>query len=186
MPEGSFAFFALYLVLSISLALNVYLGWRVMRLSQPQALRQGGVQEKSVFPVMPVHRLDGKKSLLLFDGEKPTVLYVLSSTCRWCKRNQLNITSLAAARNTEFRFVGLSISDNGLKAYLDSSPLPFPVFVTDVKDAAIQVGLNVTPQTVVIGRGGHVERVWVGAFSDNRQKQVEDFFKIKLPGLQAE
>jgi hypothetical protein len=44
----------------------------------------------------------------------------------------------------------------------------------------------VTPQTAVFSEQGAVSKVWVGAFDQDRQHEIEQFFKVRLPGLKPE
>jgi hypothetical protein len=43
------------------------------------------------------------------------VFYVITPSCIWCRRNQLNVNRLADAKANDFRFVGLSLDESGLK-----------------------------------------------------------------------
>jgi len=50
----------------------------------------------TVVPHITVSDLSGRGERLSFNGGgKPTVLYVLSPTCKWCERNVQNIRTLA-------------------------------------------------------------------------------------------
>jgi hypothetical protein len=43
--------------------------------------------------------------------------------------------------------------------------------------------MNGTPVTILVGMGGTVKRVWFGAFSKDKAREIEETFDIKLPGL---
>jgi hypothetical protein len=43
--------------------------------------------------------------------------------------------------------------------------------------------LGGTPQTIVVSPQGQVTRIWSGAFAEDLQREVEDYFSVKLPGI---
>lgn len=108
---------------------------------------------------------------------------VLSPSCIWCERNRKNIDELTKAKGKDSRFVGLSLSGEQLKEYVEEHHLNFPVY-TGLKSDAIQaLGLGGTPQTIVISPEGLVLKNWPGAYREQTQREVEDYFQVRLPGL---
>jgi len=61
--------------------------------------------------------------------------------------------------------------------------MPFQVFLMDSPALVKKLGFDLTPQTLVIGPGGKVERNWPGAFQGGAHDEIEHFFGTKLPGL---
>jgi hypothetical protein len=190
-PKGlqnkPFGVLLLFLVLSLSLSLNVVLGWRIRALeATAQAPPRGGVKVGIHWPVIGALDGEGRKIAIGYDASRPTIVYVLSPKCQWCKRNYRNVRALAEANKDRFRFVGLSTTSDGLTDHLLASPLPFPVFALDPADRRpADLGfLAATPQTLVVDRSGVVEKVWVGAFLDGSPtaESVQSFFGIHLPG----
>lgn len=119
----------LLLLLVASLSLNVYLGWQVKQAKTPSSIQQNtfkltpGMKVESVTAVA----VDGKPVTISYeDSDKPTVFYVLSPSCVWCERNQANIDKLAELKGNDFRFIGLSLVEPGLKEYLEEHQLKFP------------------------------------------------------------
>jgi hypothetical protein len=47
------------------------------------------------------------------------------------------------------------------------------------------LGLESTPQTIIISPDGRVMKNWVGAYGESLRPEVEAYFGIKLPGLTA-
>ena len=90
------------------------------------------------------------------------------------------MSALFRQRGKDFSFVGLSLRREGLKEYLDETPHPFPVHVVSQK-TIVEYGLGTMPSTIVVDKG-HVVKKWNGAF-DKSLPSVEDFFKVKLPGI---
>jgi peroxiredoxin len=114
------------------------------------------------------------------------VFYVLSPSCIWCRRNQANIDKLAETKANDFRFIGLSLDESGLKEYLGEYHLKFPVYAGLTKETVESLGLGGTPQTFVVSSEGKVLKVWSGAYIESLQPDVEAFFGIRLPGLTSQ
>lgn len=178
----------LLVLLAASLSLNVYLGWSVKRLKGVAAVRPPetvvltpGV---TVGPVSAVS-LSGKRQETIgyAETDKPTVFYVFSPSCVWCERNTQNINLVADQTRDSFRFIGLSLSDDGLQEYVTSHRFNFPVYTGVAPESAQMLGLGSTPQTIVISPDGRVQQNWVGAYASMTQPQVEGFFNVRLPGL---
>lgn len=170
------------LLLVASLCLNVYLGLKVRQAT----VAQNPAQLVPGMQVAPVTALgaDGKPLTISYDAtNKPTVIYVISPSCIWCKRNQANIDMLAETKANDFRFIGLSLAEDGLKEYVDEHRLKFPVYAGVTKETVQSLGLGGTPQTIVVSSEGKVLKVWSGAYLENMQPDVEAFFGTKLPGL---
>jgi hypothetical protein len=99
------------------------------------------------------------------------------------KRNNQNINAIARLKGESFRFVGLSLANDGLPGYAESHQIGFPIYQNVNSESVEMLGLGTTPQTIVISPDGHVLKNWVGAFNGPIQPQVEEFFNLRLPGL---
>jgi len=174
---------ALVLVLAWSLGLNVYLGVKLRSAVYGTPVVPTKINAKLPYP-LPLLDPDGKPTQLAFDDSRPTVLYVFSPQCDWCKKNEANIKSTVANAGSRFRFVGISISSQNLKDYIAQGHAPFPVYQVKSPKQGVDLGFVGTPMTIVVGPGAKVEKVWEGAYMDQNQKDVEQFFGSKLPGLQ--
>lgn len=172
----------LLLLLVASLSLNVYLGWRVKRGDVPQNTANLSPGMK-VDPFTAVD-LDGKPLTIAFnDTNKPTVFYVMTPSCIWCRRNQSNVDRLADTKANDFRFVGLSLAEDGLKEYVEEHHLKFPVYARLKPETIQSPGLGGTPQTIVVSPEGKILKVWMGAYGENVGSEVEAYFGVQLPGL---
>jgi cytochrome c biogenesis protein CcmG/thiol:disulfide interchange protein DsbE len=166
----------LLVVLAISLGFNAYLGrLYLVAPTVPAGLRAGA-------PAPPLDAIDpaGRAGTIRF-GEEPTVLYVFSPTCAWCRKNLPNIQHLS--RRPGFRFVGVALEERGLAEHLQQSPLGFPVYVRPSEASRAQYSLGPVPQTVVVSADGRVLHNWIGAYTEERLKEIERFFETQLPGL---
>lgn len=175
---------SLALVLGLSLGLNVYLGTETRHGSLPFPVSETIKVNTDLPSPLPVLDEDGNTTQIVFDDSRPTVLYVLSPACGWCKRNEANIKALVSKAGSRFRFVGLSVVSAGLKDYATRGHAPFPVYAVQSQKQAAKLGLTGTPETLVVGPGAKVEKAWMGAYMGDNQNQVEQFFGTKLPGLQ--
>lgn len=175
---------SLVIALALSLGLNVYLAREIPRGRLPFPVAKTiGVNFKVPSP-LPLLDVNGKTTQLVFNDSRPTVIYVFSPLCGWCKKNEANIKALAAETGSRFHFVGLSTMSTGLKDYVEQGHAPFPVFAVQSAEQAAKLGLTGTPDTILVGPRAKVERVWMGAYMGDNQKQIEQFFNAKLPGLQ--
>lgn len=130
--------------------------------------------------------LDGKRVTLRFDDPRETVAYFLSPDCSFCLQNYDSIVGLGKA-DTVRRYVGLvngELTDSEtLATHLKERPLPFEVFRVEDATWLTEFGLTVTPTTLVMDRRAEVIRLWRGAFSARRMKEIEAYFGFKLPPL---
>lgn len=175
----------LLLVLIGSLSLNVYLGWKVRHV-EPTSNFQSIVRIEPGAKVMPLRAvgMDDQPHLISYnDVNKPTVFYVIAPSCVWCELNRENIDQLARLKGNDFRFVGLSLAVSGLKAYLGQHNLSFPVYTVLDSETIKAFGLGATPQTIVISPDGKVLKNWTGAYREQSQREVEEYFHLSLPGL---
>lgn len=165
-----------------SLALNVSLALQLRETARAGA-RTGGLQRDDVLPSLQLARPEGAMTTVTF--ERPTLLYVFSPTCEWCKRDHANITALQQSVQARYDFVALTLNDRGLKTYLEERPYPGVVGVARPPGVPDELARNLgaTPQLVVVDRGGRVQQVWMGALFDARQREAELFFGVSLPGL---
>jgi len=150
----------LLLLLIASLSLNVYLGW---------SIKQGGSVPQNtptLSPGMKVDQVtalgtDGKPLTIFYNHtDKPTVFYVITPSCIWCRRNQANINKVAETKANDFRFIGLSLAEPGLKEYIEEHHFKFPVYAGLTAKTLQSLGLGSTPQTNCrFARGQGIEGV---------------------------
>jgi peroxiredoxin len=172
----------LLLLLLASLVLNVYLGWKVKQGNAGPEPPQKVALRTKVDPIT-ASSLDGVVQTISYqDTNKPTVLYVLSPDCIWCERNRENIARLGELGD-RFRFIGISLTDKGLKEYVEKQHFKFPIYTRVAAEAMTSLGLGTTPQTIVISPEGRVLKNWTGAYTERTRGEVEEFFQTRLPGV---
>jgi thioredoxin-related protein len=172
-------------ILGFSLALNVFLGWKIQSLNSyiQSKSRHSKILAGTTVSEITALGLDGESKLIAWNvAEQPTVLYVFSPTCVWCDRNLNNVKALKNGIGQSHRFIGISLSDSGLSEYLRSHQLDFPVYKQPSKEAIKQLDLGGTPQTIVISSQGKVLKNWVGAYGSTKP-EIETYFGVQLPGV---
>lgn len=183
---GQLTYFAVLLLLSLSIVLNVLLARRLNRLisSRGQRWISSALHIGASVPPISAKTADGHNDIIVFTGtSKPTVLYVFTPECSWCARNMNNFKALIAAKADEDRFVGLSLSEEGLSTYIETYQLAIPVFTALSSETKKAYALGVTPQTIIVSPQGRILQNWPGAWSDKRKAEVEAFFHVRLPGV---
>ncbi len=134
-------------------------------------------------PPLTAHDVSGQSVTIRFEEtERPTLLYVFTPACGWCKKNEDNIRSLASQTTESLRIIGVSLSQDGLGEYVAHRFPPVRVVQADARTITAYK-LSGTPTTILVSSRGVVLRVWKGAYNDNIQREVEEYFHIKLPGL---
>jgi hypothetical protein len=136
-----------------------------------------------IVPPIEARRMDGTRIKLdsIIAGDKPTIVYVFSPSCKWCDRNLENIRAVAARMGEKFQLVGLSVTERNLQEYVARSGLAFPVYaMMPSNESNLSRG---TPRTLVVSREGEVIASWFGAYGGGLRKKVEEYFQLSLPGL---
>ena len=175
-------------ILLFSVALNVVLARRVRSVTYA---RWAGVSNYKLnagatVPPIAANRLGGQQETVSYQSvDRPTVLYVFTPTCTWCARNMENLKTLVNKESGRYRFVGLSLSAEGLAEYTAKNELKFPIYSglsTETKQAYKLTG---TPQTIVVSPEGKVLQNWMGVYVGDQKTQVEAYFHVSLPGLRS-
>lgn len=167
-------------VISLLTAAVLYQRWQVTHPTRPQVLIVG----ERLRPVR-LETLDARPIRIDWGADgRPTVLYAFRPGCAWCKRNLAAVQALAEGIASQYRVVGVSLTRDGLREYLNQSPFRFPVYVAGPE--ARQLKLGGTPETLVISSDGVVMNAWLGAYVAKTSDDVERKFQIKLPRVRLE
>ncbi len=136
-------------------------------------------------PELALSDIRGQRTTLRWNGDtRPTIVYVFTPTCVWCKRNMTAMKTVFE-RSSGYRFIGISLTDTGLADYVKKSGLAFPVYYADSGQATVAaLKITATPETLVVSRDGTVRNVWVGAYSGKVATQIEQQFGVALPKLE--
>jgi peroxiredoxin len=177
---------AVILVLVASVALNVLLAQKVRSLSDSRLAKNSEYQLKigMSVPAITASRLGGEREVISYQGtSQPTVLYVFTPPCTWCARNIDNLKTLLDKESDGYRFIGLSLSEQGLAEYVRKNDLGLPVYSGLSPETMATYKLGTTPQTILISPEGKVLQNWAGAYVGDQKSRIEAFFHVSLPGL---
>lgn len=164
-------------LLAASIALN-YGQYRQIRNLRPKNAIHASL-EGTTAPALRLTDVNGKIVPINYsDDRHPTVLYVMSPACSWCRANHDNVKYLAAHAGGRFRFIGVSTFGTGLPEYISGHDAGFPVYVAD---SGAQYGSGSTPETLVISPQGKVLKHWRGAFEVQNKTEIEKFFAVHFP-----
>src|SRR6266478_130935 len=175
----------IFLMLIVSVCVNVILARRLSNFNRAfNRTSARAVKPGTLVPAFEAVDPSGQKVQVTYsDDSKPTVLYIFTPPCTWCERNLDSFKKLVDQESGQFRFIALSLSDQGLTEYIAKNDLKLPVY-SDLSSATKDAyGLGGTPQTLVVSPEGKVLQNWAGAYVGDQKSQVEAFFHVSLPGL---
>ena len=185
-PTRQRVFIAGLVLLGASVTLNVVLAHKVRSLLRPRSL-EGSARLLEIgesVPPITARKVDGEIETISYSkSDRPTVLYVFTPACSWCARNLENIKTLRRLRGAEYRFIGLSLSREGVSSNLAVHGFDLSTYTDLSKDALEAYKLHGTPQTIVISPEGRVIQNWMGAYVGHQKSQIEAFFHVSLPGI---
>lgn len=183
----------LTVILMASVALNVALAHRIrgfMHAQEAQITKISDQQLKigAVVPPFTVKRADRSDepavTIRYDESNRPTVLYVFTPQCGWCKKNLESLKALIAKKDREYRFIGVSLTSEGVTQYALEQKLGIPIYHGITKEAEQIYKIIGTPQTIVVSPNGIVLREWSGAYMGLQKAEVEQFFSVRLPVIQ--
>src|SRR5258707_3861142 len=107
---------ATLIMLVASVALNVVLAHKLRQFNH--LLGDGSehlLKSGSWVPAFEATDLRGQRQSVAYNQvSKPTVLYIFTPPCNWCARNMENIKTLVSKESPQYRFIGISLSDQAL------------------------------------------------------------------------
>jgi peroxiredoxin len=117
--------------------------------------------------------------------KRKTVLLVFSPGCGFCAENMPSWKRIVSSIDSNaFRMVAVSIVKDGAAQYLKSNDLLNIPSITDLDPGArVRYGMNITPETILIGSDGNVEKVWAGLIQDDDKQEIMDFLGVRLTGF---
>ncbi len=174
----------LLVLLALSLGANVWLGLKVRQARHMGAPPEIKLRAGDTLPPLLAVDADGRAATLSAgDDQRPTVFYVYSHACGWCRRNQPAVQALAEQAGARFRFVGLCMGPKEACARSEGDP-PFPLYAGVKPKQVMELGLGSVPQTIVVSPTGKVEQIYRGAWVQSLRDDVQGYFKVALPELE--
>lgn len=178
--------YALAFLVVASLGVNAYLFHLVLYPAKTAPRdRAYSLKVGDVVPPIEGKSLDGAPLRVDYgkgDG-RPTVVYVLSPGCSWCRRNARNIETVIKRDSGRHRFVVVSLHTEGLQELAKTLPSGIELVAEVSAESRKRYFFGPSPQTLVISDEGVVLRHWNGAYDREVAEQVATYFNVVLPGL---
>lgn len=159
---------------------NAFLGYQNIRLRAPiprPGAREGLALGSTVTSLSLKNGSEGKVELRFPSGEKPVVLYSISSSCEFCAKNADLARALEARIQADYQFITLCVDGNleGCRGKTGKGPVYVPT-----PESAAALRLGPVPQTILLSASGRVERVWTGGFQNANKEELETYFGAPL------
>jgi len=174
-------------VATVALLVGIVLYQRWM-LTHPVAVAAvGTLRVGQVLPELRLKDVDGRPAVLKWHGDRrSTIVYIFTPTCVWCKKNMPGM-KLVHDKSDGYHFVGISLTEAGLKAYLKKNDISFPAYYAEGdQNNVAPLKISVTPETLIVSPDGVVQNVWLGAYVGKAATQIENKFAVVLPNLGTE
>jgi hypothetical protein len=176
-------------VLVVSVALNVLLARKVRQFNGEQSAARAERLVKVGTPVPPItaKKLGGGNETISYsESHHATVLYVFTPQCVWCQRNLDNLKTLIKEKRGEYRFIAISLAEDGVQKYVAEIGLDIPVYTGISAEARKAYKMGSTPETITVSSEGKVMQAWAGAYVGEPKLEVESYFHVTLPGITAD
>ncbi len=168
-------------LLILSAAANIILLVERYNLRRAAPLISAGLQDDvgRTLPPLPVLDMSGHPTLVDYGASKtPTLMYIFTPSCIWCKRNLPLLKDLASKPHPSYRLIAVSLSTDKLEDYVHSVGLRFPVYSNSTRAGALTYGFSSTPQTLLIAPSGTLLKRWRGAYLGALRQEVEQSLGI--------
>ncbi len=169
-------------LLFISVGLNILSARRISTLQRHAESQSTVVKDATVPDIVGLDLAGSPTTLHYADASVPTVLYVFTPQCGWCKKNLPNLHSLINQAGSRYRVVGIALTRQDLISYLTEQHLNLPVYTDIRSDIREAYRLGGTPETIVVSSKGTVLKVWHGAYIGEITPQIQESLQIHLPG----
>ena len=168
------------ILLALSAGINVLQAQRIRSLNAANIPVSPAIGQAA--PPIQGFALDGQPQDISLRAGVPTVVYFFSPTCSWCERNWANVEALRNQAAGRYRVIAVS-KTRDLRAYVGAHGLGIDV-VEGISDNTRQsFGFSGTPHTVVVSSDNVITHDWRGAFTARIERQIEELFEIRLPGV---
>lgn len=138
--------------------------------SVPEILRSG-----DIIPRFSAYDMEGKERLIGYnDLTKLYLLFIFSTKCHFCEQNLPNWADVSKSiDNNKVIIVGISTQDlDATRSYFQEKRLPFVVLVPKDKSFSKDYKINVVPQTILVGRGGIIRKIWEGVLDEKKKMEI--------------
>jgi thiol-disulfide isomerase/thioredoxin len=184
--DASFSGAILVALLCASLMINIALSRRISSIkhSLEQQTQQHLLLPGTRVPPLYGKGVTGGPQVVTYDRVNvPTLIYLFTPQCGWCRKNLPNLHALAEHSGPNYRLVGVSLTSKDLSDYLQREHLSDLPVLTDPSEATTSAfRFGGTPETILISPAGDVEKVWVGVYQGHVKSEIENSLNLQLPG----
>lgn len=180
----------LLILLLCSVSLNIFLARNIQNLKESVLYLKAEMRTSrelnpgDLVPPIQANDLDGHTVTVDYSASSlTTIMYIFTPNCSWCTRNIENIKTLLDQTAGTYRFIGLSLSKDKLRDYVSQNDLSFSVYCEASAEAISAYKMGGTPRTLVVSTEGRILKNWFGAYRGNLKREVEEYFKVSLPGV---
>ncbi|MFZ0321020.1 MAG: redoxin domain-containing protein [Candidatus Sulfotelmatobacter sp.] len=152
-PSNSISVSIALCLLTISVTLNVLAAHRISALRKTIARieAQHTLQPGATVPEIVGLDSNGSTAALHYgEVNVPTVLYVFTPQCGWCKKNLPNLHALIDQAGTRYRVVGIALTRQDLDSYVKHENLNLPIYSDVRSDIRGVYQMSGTPETIVV------------------------------------
>lgn len=170
----------------LSIAVIAALAWSLVLIRQNRKLREvpsdANMHVGQHLSKLAGVDLGGEIRPITFpDGPSRTVLVTFSPNCPFCRQTEPIWAALSRSlqqRGVRMLWVSRDSVDE-TKHYCEQVGISTSdVFAEPPNGTFHELGLEVVPNTVVIGPGGTIEKVWTGALNRANTSQLFDYFGV--------
>lgn len=179
---GTSAFYGLVACLVVGILVeNVILMRQNHKLKSPDLAEQ--VRAGQRLQNLSAVSLDGRIQPIVLPttASERLVIFTFSPTCPFCQRTQPIWAELSKGlrqRGIDVLWVSRDPAPM-TKGYCEQTQIPLSSVLADPPNRSyVQLGLQAVPNTIVIGSGGVVEKVWSGALDGGASRAVFSYFGI--------
>lgn len=172
------------LIITCSALMNIVLTRKVSSLENTIAYMRSSDNLRTgvTLPSINVRRIDGSRSSIAFSDSKiPTVLYVFTPQCHWCRENLPELHALIDNSAGRYRVIGISLRRQDLNDYVEKERLHFPIYTDVEQSSIIAYHFGATPETIVVSSDAKLLKDWKGAYTQDQRHEIESYLNIHLP-----
>ncbi len=137
-------------------------------------LRMLGIQAGTQVTDLRGVDASGKAATVVVTGQRRTVLLVFSPTCGYCEKNwpkwHALLGRIGRGANVALVNLGADLPDS----YLAQHQATGHQLLTRLEPSSRnEYRFNLTPQTILVGAGGVIEKVWTGALEEAAIREIQ-------------
>lgn len=146
-------------------------------------------KEGDILEVFQSRDLYGNETEINYSNNKKRILFFFKTTCGFCEKQMKYWKALVSnADHQKYKITAVTTETDTqtVKSYIHRTEIEnWEILNISIKQAQ-KANLSATPTTLVIGKEGVVERVWVGMWQKEDIEDVSKYFEMNLSTLSTE